>query len=216
VDAVVSVSAVGSLREELRPRDVVLPDQYFDRTKTRDEHTFFGKGIVAHVQFGDPSCPSLRDVIAREVWSLLKEEKSDCRLLERGTYVNMEGPAFSTRAESLSYRESGFDIIGMTSLAEAKLCREAELCYQAISLVTDYDCWHATEEAVSVEMIIGHLNANVALARKVLARLCPAMEKRRKACACRESLKFAIMTAPDAISDDVKRRLAPIIGKYVK
>ncbi len=216
VDAVVSVSAVGSLREEIRPRDVVLPDQYYDRTKTRDEHTFFGKGIVAHVQFGDPTCPALREVIAEVVWGVIKAEKSESRLLERGTYVNMEGPAFSTRAESLSYREEGFDIIGMTSLAEAKLCREAELCYQALALVTDYDCWHATEEAVSVEMIIGHLNANVALARKILARLCPALEKHPKACLCKESLKYAIMTAPDAISAETRQRLAPIIGKYVK
>ena len=216
VDAVVSVSAVGSLREELRPRDVVLPDQYYDRTKTRDEQTFFGKGIVAHVQFGEPSCHALRNVVAQVVWDILKEDKSDSRLTERGTYVNMEGPAFSTRAESLSYREAGFDIIGMTSLAEAKLCREAELCYQAISMVTDYDCWHATEESVSVEMIIGHLNANVALARKIVSRLCPAIEKSRKACVCKESLKFAIMTAPDAISAEAKERLAPIIGKYVK
>jgi 5'-methylthioadenosine phosphorylase len=216
VDAVVSVSAVGSLREEIRPRDVVLPDQYYDRTKSREEHTFFGKGVVAHVQFGDPTCQVFREVIAQVVWETLKEEKSGSRLLEKGTYVNMEGPAFSTRAESNAYREQGFDIIGMTSLAEAKLCREAELCYQPISMVTDYDCWHATEEAVSVEMIIGHLNANVALAKKILSRLCPALDKNKKACLCKESLKYAIMTHPDAIPAEAKQRLAPIIGKYVK
>ncbi|MFO7536241.1 MAG: S-methyl-5'-thioadenosine phosphorylase [Kiritimatiellia bacterium] len=216
VDAVVSVSAVGSLREEIRPRDVVLPDQYYDRTKSRDEHTFFGNGIVAHVQFGDPSCDMFRSTVGEVVWALLKEERSESRLYDRGTYVNMEGPAFSTRAESNTYRENGFDVIGMTSLAEAKLCREAELCYQSIALVTDYDCWHATAEAVSVEMIIGHLTANVELARKILARLCPAMAKSKKACTCKESLKYAIMTAPDAISVETKKRLAPIIGKYVK
>jgi 5'-methylthioadenosine phosphorylase len=216
VDAVVSVSAVGSLREELRPRDVVLPDQYYDRTKNSNEHTFFGKGVVAHVQFGDPACPAFRGVIAEVIRGLLTEEKSKSRLFDRGTYVNMEGPAFSTRAESNSYRAMQFDVIGMTSLAEAKLCREAELCYQAISLVTDYDCWHESEESVSVEMIIGHLNANVALARKILARLCPALAKTPTTCGCRESLKYAIMTHPDVIPAEAKKRLAPIIGKYIK
>ncbi len=216
VDAVVSVSAVGSLREDMRPRDVVLPDQYFDRTKNSAEHTFFGKGVVAHVQFGDPTCPGFRTAITTVIRGLLKEEKSESRLFDQGTYVNMEGPAFSTRAESNSYRAMACDVIGMTSLAEAKLCREAELCYQAISLVTDYDCWHTSEEAVSVEMIIGHLNANVTLARKILARLCPALEKQPRTCGCRESLKYAIMTHPDAIPADAKQRLAPLIGKYIK
>ncbi len=216
VDAVVSVSAVGSLREELRPRDVVLPDQYYDRTKNSVEHTFFGKGIVAHVQFGDPACPAFRAVIAEVIRKVLKEENSKSRLFDKGTYVNMEGPAFSTRAESNAYRAQKCDVIGMTSLAEAKLCREAELCYQAISLVTDYDCWHESEEAVSVEMIIGHLNANVALARKILSQLGPALETQPKACECRTALKYAVMTHPDFITPETKQRLAPIIGKYIK
>ncbi len=215
VDAVVSISAVGSLREEMRPRDVVLPDQYFDRTKNSGEHTFFGHGVVAHVGFGEPTCPTLRATIAGLIRTTLAEERSDSRLFDRGTYVNMEGPAFSTRAESNAYRQMGFDVIGMTSLAEAKLCREAELCYQAIALVTDYDCWHHSEEPVTVDMIIGHLNANIALAKKILIRLPPALGKKPTLCQCGESLKNAIMTHPSSIPAETRQRLSPIIGKYL-
>src|ERR1035437_892804 len=168
---VLSVSAVGSLREGLQPRDVVLPDQYYDRTKSAREHTFFGDGIVAHVSFGDPTCDSFRKLLAGVVADVLKQSGMPSRLFPSGTYVNMEGPAFSTRAESETYRKLGFDVIGMTSLAEAKLCREAEMCYQAMAMVTDFDCWHRTEEEVSVEAIIGHLQANVGFSKQVIGEL---------------------------------------------
>jgi len=215
VDRVVSVSAVGSLKEELRPRDIVLPDQYFDRTRSADGHTFFGNGIVAHVSFAEPTCPQLRELIAGISAEVVGEKPElDVRVNDGGTYVNMQGPAFSTKAESLAYRQLGFDVIGMTSLAEAKLCREAEICYQAIAMVTDYDCWHESEEAVSVELVIGHLVANTALARDILTKLIPAVPE-ASTCGCGNALAHAILTAPEAISDDAKRDLAPIVGKYV-
>lgn len=216
IDQVVSISAVGSLREELRPRDVVLPDQYYDRTKSSVGHTFFGHGVVAHVSFGDPVCPALGDLVEQAVTSELADDKalSDIHLHRGGTYVNMEGPAFSTRAESNVYRKLGFDVIGMTSLAEAKLCREAELCYQPVAMVTDYDCWHVAEEGVSVDMIIGHLLANVALAKKIIRRLAARLSEKRN-CACGSALKQAIMTAPAAIPAEARERLELLIGKYL-
>jgi 5'-methylthioadenosine phosphorylase len=182
VDLVMSVSAVGSLREGIRPRDIVLPDQYFDRTKGSLNHTFFGNGIVGHVSFGDPTCHSLREIMAKVANEVVSELKLGdlVRLHKGGTYVNMEGPAFSTRAESQSYRQMGFDIIGMTSLPEAKLCREAELCYLPMAMATDYDCWRISEEEVSVEMIIQTLTANTALAKAAtLTALAPLLAKYR-------------------------------------
>ena len=217
VEAVMSVSAVGSLREGLRPRDIVLPDQYFDRTKGSLEHTFFGKGIVAHVSFGDPTCKALRDCIAGVVKETIRDLKLEAavRLQGSGTYVNMEGPAFSTRAESQVYRRMGFDIIGMTSLPEAKLCREAEICYQSMAMVTDYDCWYASEEGVSVEMIIATLQANTQLAKEVIRRLVPRLTAGR-ACGCGHALQGAIMTAPEAIPRAAYDALELIVGRYVK
>lgn len=216
VDRIVSVSAVGSLREHLHPRDVVLPDQYFDRTKKSLEHTFFGNGVVAHVGFGDPACQSLRDQAAAAITDVLSRQDESCSasLHVGGTYVNMEGPAFSTKAESNAYRAMGFDIIGMTSLPEAKLCREAEICYQAMAMVTDYDCWHEAEEDVSVEMLIGHLSANVKLAKEVLADLLPRMVAERS-CGCGESLKAALFCDPKLIPEETRAALNPVIGKYV-
>ncbi len=216
VECVLSISAVGSLREELRPRDIVLPDQYFDRTKKSLEHTFFGDGVVGHVGFGEPTCPVLRKTIADAARRVLarQEPKSDVRIDERGTYVNMEGPAFSTKAESNAYRQLGFDIIGMTSLPEAKLCREAELCYQAMAMVTDYDCWHESEEDVSVEMVLSHLLANSALAKAILVELIPAIPEGR-GCGCGHALASALMTERDAAPEATKQKLAPIIGKYM-
>jgi len=217
VDAVVSVSAVGSLKESLKPRDLVLPDQYFDRTKRSREHTFFGNGVVGHVSFGDPACPALRELIARTANEVVaaRPQSSGSMVIPGGTYVCMEGPAFSTRAESGVYRGFGFDVIGMTSLGEAKLCREAEICYQTLAMVTDYDCWHETEEAVSVEMVIGHLQANTALARAVLEALVPRLPERLEGCGCGAALKDALITRPEAIPERARQDLAPILGKYV-
>ena len=215
-DAILSVSAVGSLREDIHPRDIVLPDQYYDRTKNSAGHTFFGNGLVAHVSFGDPTCPSLRARVAQTAHALTGAQDVAGRvgIFESGTYVNMEGPAFSTKAESHTYRKLGFDVIGMTSLAEAKLCREAGICYQSMAMVTDYDCWHETEEDVSVEMVIEHLKANTALAKRIVAAfLCGLPEE--MACACCGSLGEAILTSADSIPEQVKKDLAPIIGAHL-
>ena len=216
VERVVSVSAVGSLKEELRPRDVCLPDQYFDRTKSRDEHTFFGRGLIVHVAFGEPCCPELRAAMADVIPAVAAREvgRDVLRVEAAGTYVNMEGPAFSTKAESHFHRQQGFDVVGMTSLAEAKLCREAELCYQSMAMVTDYDCWHETEEAVSVDMVIQHVVANTRLAKLALGELIPLIGRQRT-CACGDSLRGAIMTAPGQVPAETRERLAPIVGKYM-
>ena len=214
VEAVIAFNAVGSLREDIRPRDVVLPDQYFDRSKQSATHTFFGDGLVGHVAFGEPACPVLRQSIAGCVRGLLTQDGGDVRLIEGGTCVNMEGPAFSTRAESNAYRTLGFDVIGMTSLPEAKLCREAELCYQTIAMVTDYDCWHVSEEAVSAALVMGHLQANTALARRLLEVLIPVLPERRE-CGCGTALEAALMTDPATVPAAVKERLAPIVGRYL-
>jgi 5'-methylthioadenosine phosphorylase len=214
VDRVISVSAVGSLKAELRPRDIVLPDQYYDRTKGSSRHTFFGNGLVAHVSFGDPACADLRSRANDSALKVISEAGSQVRVNNGGTYVNMEGPAFSTKAESNVHRHLGFDIVGMTGMAEARLCREAELCYQAISMVTDYDCWHEEEEPVTVEMVIGHLMANAELAKNILKDLIPAAAASRT-CSCHQSLKDALITRPDAVPESLKEKMQPIIGKYL-
>lgn len=216
VDTILSISAVGSLREHLRPRDLVLPDQYVDRTKQSASHTFFGDGLVAHVPFGEPACGTLRAAIAVAASEVLGQQSpsSGVQVTDRGTYVCMEGPAFSTRAESNINRQLGGDLIGMTSLPEAKLCREAEICYQALAFVTDYDCWHETEEAVSLEVVLRHLEANTRLAKEILRVLIPAIPEGR-ACHCRTALAQAIATDREAISEAVKRRLAPLLSRYL-
>jgi len=159
----ICVTAVGSLREEYRPRDVVLPDQFFDRMSSREQHTFFGRGIVAHVGFAEPVSAGLREILRECV------TREGLRCHDRGTYVNMDGPAFSTRSESRVNRQLGFDVIGMTNLPEAKLAREAEIALATLAMITDYDCWKSEEEPVSAGSIIGHLNANVAAAKRILA-----------------------------------------------
>jgi 5'-methylthioadenosine phosphorylase len=214
VEQIVSISAVGSLREDMRPRDIVLPDQYFDRTKKSAEHTFFGHGIVAHVSFADPGCPCLRDVMKPVIEGAVEAADRDVRLFVGGTYVNMEGPAFSTRAESNAYRQLGFDIIGMTSMPEAKLCREAEICYQAMAMVTDYDCWHETEEAVTVNTVLEHLRANTSLAQNIVAGFA-AVVPEKVDCACQRSLDGALFTDPAAMPEERKQALMPIIGRYI-
>jgi 5'-methylthioadenosine phosphorylase len=214
VERLISISAVGSLREELRPRDIVLPDQYFDRTKKSAEHTFFGRGIVAHVSFAQPGCPALRDTIQRIATQTVAAQKKDICVKTGGTYVNIEGPAFSTKAESNVYRQLGFDIIGMTSLGEAKLCKEAEICYQAIAMVTDYDCWHESEEDVTVDMVIEHLRANTDIAKTIIRTLASDLPDHAQ-CGCQQSLAGAMFTDATAMPPDIRQDLKPIIEKYI-
>ena len=207
VRQVLSVTAVGSLKLEHRPMDIVLPDQFLDRTRNRVS-TFFGDGLVAHVAFGDPICIDMVDTVRRGA------EAAGCPVKIGGTYVCMEGPAFSTRAESNLYRSWGMDIIGMTNVQEAKLSREAELCYATMAMVTDYDCWKESEEPVTVEMIVGHLNANTKLARAVFLDW---LEQRPPArtCSCADSLKHAVITHRDQIPASIKRELAIIVGAHL-
>jgi 5'-methylthioadenosine phosphorylase len=207
VERILSASAVGSLRDDYKPLDIVVPDQFFDRTKGRIS-TFFGGGLAAHVGFAHPICGELAGLAvaaARDVGA---------RVHASGTYVCMEGPAFSTLAESKAYRSWGFDIIGMTNLQEAKLAREAEICYTTIALVTDYDCWHPDHDSVTVEMIIGNLVANASAAQKIIAETVGRMPAAR-ACRCGRALESAIITRPEHVPADVKTTLAPIIGKYL-
>lgn len=212
---VLSISAVGSLKENLRPRDIVLPDQYYDRTKTWREHTFFGDGMVGHVAFGEPTCAALRQYMAAAARDVIRRqpEYANVAVNDGGTYVNMEGPAFSTKAESKAYRALGFDIIGMTSLPEAKLCREAELCYQSMAMVTDYDCWHESEAPVTIAMILGHLMANTALAKQILKVLIPALPEQRT-CACGQALQSALVTDRSHVPAATLEKLKPLMGRY--
>jgi 5'-methylthioadenosine phosphorylase len=205
VSRVLAFTAVGSLREGVRPRDIALPTQYFDRTK--QNHTFFGGGVAAHIPFGDPVCLEFHRQVADQARHLLQD--SDARLHPDGVYVNIEGPAFSTRAESATYRTLGFDVIGMTSLPEAKLCREAGLCYVPVALVTDYDCWREEEE-VHVETVVTNVQANIAFARELIRRVASVLPAERP-CACAHSLEGAVMTAPDAISPALRERLRWIL-----
>ena len=208
VEAIISASAVGSLREEYKPLDLVFPDQFIDRTFNRTA-TFFGNGVVAHVGFAHPFCEPLRHLTSAAA------EKVGATVHKSGTYVCMEGPQFSTLAESNLYRSWGAHIIGMTNLQEAKLAREAEICYTTVALVTDYDCWHPDHDSVTVELIIQNLTQNAITAQRVVAAAVEAYEG-RKACGCGSALATAIITRPDAIPERVKKDLAPIIGKYVK
>ncbi len=216
VERVISVTAVGSLRQDVRPRDIMLPDQFFDRTKKSMEHTFFGDGLVAHVAFGEPTCAEWRGCIAESIERVLSAEapRRDLRVFDGGTYVNMEGPAFSTKAESRVYRKMGFDIIGMTALGEAKLCREAEICYQSMAMITDYDCWHEDEEGVTAESVGAHLAANTAIAKKILSDLLLHIPQERK-CACGDSLSCAIMTKLQTVPVPTIQKLKPLIEKYM-
>ena len=207
VERIISVSAVGSLKEEVRPLDLVVPNQLIDRTRQRTS-TFFGDGLVAHISFADPLCPDLSATLADTA------AKAGAVVHHGGTYVVMEGPALSTRAESFLYRSWGASVIGMTALPEAKLAREAEMCYAILACATDYDCWHETEEAVSVEMVVANLSKNVATSEEIIRRLLPRLSPERR-CACPSALKNAIITARDAIPKDTKKRLAPLIGKYL-
>ena len=208
VEWIISISAVGSLIEEIRPMDLVIPDQLIDRTRSR-VNTFFGGGLVAHVTFADPFCPVLSDILHQAAI------EAGARVHKGGTYVVMEGPLFSTKAESNLYRSWGASVIGMTALPEAKLAREAEICYATVACATDYDCWHEAEESVTIEMVIANLRQNVSRAKSIIRTAVSRIPQKRE-CGCAQALKDAIITAPDKISDNTKRELALLIGKYVK
>ena len=205
---ILSVSAVGSLKEKYAPLDMVVPDQLLDRTRQR-KSTFFGRGLVAHVAFAHPFCRDLSRVMAESC------AEAGATYHVGGSYVCMEGPQFSTRAESELYRSWGADLIGMTNLQEAKLAREAEICYSTLAMVTDYDCWHPDHDAVTAEQIIGNLGRNAETARAVL---CAAVRRLPipRDCECANALKFALVTAPELVPPEVKRELAPIVGRYMK
>ena len=207
VDYILSASAVGSLKEQYKPLDLVIPDQFLDRTRGRIS-TFFGRGLVAHVGFAHPFCRLLSERTCAAAQS------TPATVHKGGTYVCMEGPQFSTLAESRLYRSWGMDVIGMTNLQEAKLAREAEICYTTIALVTDYDCWHPEHDHVTVEMIISNLTQNAKTAQQVIAEAVARLPYERT-CECASALKYAIITRPDAIPAAVKRELEPIVGKYL-
>jgi len=207
VEYILSASAVGSLKEEYKPADIVIPNQFFDRTKGRPS-TFFGRGLVGHVGFAHPFCKILSGIAydtGRSVGATIHKG---------GTYVCMEGPQFSTLAESQLYRSWGMDIIGMTNLQEAKLAREAEMCYTTIALVTDYDCWHPDHDSVTVEMVMSTLSKNAATAQQIIAGAVERLPFERT-CECASALKYALVTRPGMIPDQVKIDLEPIIGKYL-
>ena len=207
VERIFSVSAVGSLKEEHRPTDFVIPDQFFDRTRHRVD-TFFSDGIVAHVSLADPVCPEL----ARSFAAGCRKVGVTGKL--GGTYLCMEGPQFSTRAESNVYRQWGMDVIGMTNLQEARLAREAEICYSTLAMVTDYDCWHTGHEAVTVEQVIAVVQQNAANATQVLKEAILALPAKRE-CVCGSALQYAIMTDRGKISKETRERLRLLIGKYL-
>ena len=204
---IISVTAVGSLKKDIHPLDIVIPDQFYDRTRDR-KSTFFGDGLVAHIGFAQPVCPELA--------SLLHETavETGIKTHRGGTLVCIEGPAFSTRAESNLYRGWGMDIIGMTSLQEAKLSREAEICYAALALVTDYDCWHEDESEVTVETVLQNLNMNISHVKKIIQNIVPKIPKTRD-CLCATALENAIMTDQTAIPEETRTKLGLIVKKYL-
>lgn len=206
---IISASAVGSLQAKYKPCDVVLPNQFVDRTKRDLEHTFFGRGIVAHVAFADPVCEELRQMLLKSAKAL------KARVHNGGTYVNMEGPAFSTRAESITNHKLGYDVIGMTNLGEAKCAREAEIGYATIAMVTDYDCWKVDEAHVTVEMIIENLRKNAELAKAIVARTIPQIPEEPK-WPCHSALRNAIMTDKKLWPAKTKSELKPLLEKYLK
>lgn len=207
VERIISVSAVGSMKMEIAPGDVVIPSQLYDHTKSRAS-TFFGDGIAAHVSMADPVCP----VLSRALYE--SSEATGARVHKDATYICMEGPQFSSRVESNIYRKWGVDIIGMTNMPEAKLAREAEICYSTLALTTDYDCWHDDHADVSVEDVIETLMKNVELAKGIIAEVLPRLSDNRE-CNCPNALENAIITSRDAISDEVKQRLKLIIERYI-
>jgi 5'-methylthioadenosine phosphorylase len=208
VEYILSASAVGSLKEEYKPLDIVIPDQFIDRTRGRIS-TFFGRGLVAHVGFAHPFCKILSGIAYNS------GQQAGATLHKGGTYVCMEGPQFSTLAESRLYRSWGADIIGMTNLQEAKLAREAEICYTTVALVTDYDCWHPDHDSVTVDMVIANLVQNARTAQQLIANAVEQLPFERT-CECASALKYALITRPDAVPGAVRNELAPIVGRYLQ
>jgi len=208
VERILSVSAVGSLKEEYKPMDFLVPDQFFDRTRQRVS-TFFGNGIVAHVSFADPFCPALRQVLMEAC------RRAGVTVHDGGTYVCMEGPMFSTKAESHTYRKLGFDVIGMTNLQEAKLAREAEICYATVAMVTDYDCWHPEHDAVTGQQVMEYLARNIENVQGVIREAVPRVPAART-CKCGAALAHAIITEAKKIPPSTRKRLRLIIGKYLR
>lgn len=208
VERIISVSAVGSMREEIVPGHIVIPDQFFDRTQGKRASTFFGDGIVGHVQFADPICSDLSALVHAAA------VESGATVHKGGTYICIEGPNFSTRAESNIYRSWGVDIIGMTNIPEARLAREAEICYATVALATDYDCWHEGHDDVSVEAVIEVIKKNVAMARNIIKTAAGTVSGKRD-CTCGESLQFAVMTSKDAVPEKVRSDLDLLVGKYL-
>lgn len=208
VEQIISVSAVGSMREEIVPGHIVIPDQFFDRTQGKRHSTFFGQGIAGHVQFADPVCRTLSGQLA------VAARKAGATVHEGGTYICIEGPQFSTRAESRIFRGWGVDVIGMTNVTEARLAREAEICYATIALATDYDCWHAGHEDVSVEAVIALIRENVSMAKTIIREAVAALSAERS-CACATALEYAIMTDRSLIPAETRERLMVVMGKYL-
>ena len=207
VERIISFSACGSMKEEIAPLDIVIPDQLFDRTSARAS-TFFGNGLVAHISFAEPFCPELSELLYEAAMEV------GTRVHKGGTYLCIEGPQFSTKGESRIYRSWGVDVIGMTAIPEAKLAREAEMCYATVALVTDYDVWHETEEVVTVEMVVRNLLRNVAMAQKVLRAVLTRIPAERN-CLCATALKDAIITPRESIPSEVKEKLGLLVGKYL-
>ncbi len=210
VTHILSVSAVGSLREHLAPRDVVVPDQVLDRTKGVRPVTFFEDGLVVHIGFAEPYCPEFSDIVYD-----VAAELEVTKVHKGGTMIVMEGPQFSTMAESNFYRQIGGDIIGMTALPEAKLAREAEICYCTLAMITDYDCWHESEETVTVDMVVENLQANEEASRAIVRAAIPRIAEAHRDCECVSALENAIITSPDAIPAERKQTLDLLIGKYL-
>ncbi len=213
VERIVSVTACGSLRDDFKPLDFVVVDQYVDQTNQARKMTFFENGIVAHISFAHPACPELRTILYDAGYAASKDLR--IKMHRDGTYINMEGPAFSTLAESNLYRSWGMDIIGMTNMPEAKLAREAEICYVTLACVTDYDCWHPEYEKITVEMVIKNLQKNIENAKKILRAFIKHLPHKR-VCSCKDALKNSIITDPKMIPAKTKKDLEIIIGKYIK
>ena len=208
VERIISITAVGSLKEHIRPLDIVVPDQFYDCTRERVS-TFFGNGLVAHIAFADPVCPNLATLVYNCA------TKAGASVHSGGTLLCIEGPAFSTRAESNVYRQWGMDIIGMTSLQEAKLAREAEICYAAMAMVTDFDCWHEEELEVNVETVVQNVKRNISIAKEIMQIVVPNISKKR-ACLCAQALKNAIMTDTSVIPPETRKKFELLVGKYLQ
>jgi 5'-methylthioadenosine phosphorylase len=208
VERIISVSAVGSMKEAIAPGHIVIPDQFFDRTQGKRASTFFGNGVVGHVQFADPVCSELSASLYAAAGAV------GATVHRGGTYICIEGPNFSTRAESNIYRSWGVDVIGMTNLPEARLAREAEICYGTVALATDYDCWHSEHDDVSVEAVLAIIEQNVATARSIIQTAVPKLAA-RGACGCGEALRYAVMTRRDLIPAETRQQLAPLLDKYL-